>query len=683
MEASPHRGRCSNSKCPRGDAEVQLACRCGENFCTEACWIQFWHAGHQHSCPYAADIVSDASEHCSQRRGAALLASMALTRRKAESFEGAEVEQLRNLERSRSSRFRRAFSQSSKASSWVSLAEAESLPDPEGISPCSCTADDFDVLDKLGAGSCGSVSKVSHKFTGEVYALKTVPLRLVKEKHLHDHIEREVAIQKQLKHPNIVQLYEYFEDKEHVYLLLEFAADGSLFSKIHQQNCLSHAEAASVFTDVSEALAHLHRHGIAHRDLKPENVLLFPGGRAKLADFGWCAQLTSDGRKTFCGTMDYLSPEMVSQEPHDHRVDIWALGVLLYEMLTGDPPFAGRNNAHVLGRILSVDIIMPVSIPEGAADLIHALLKASPQERLTLDAALKWAWLKDMRTDPLETEEEVAIPVDALECSESTERLLLEVPSAMHLYPQPKSSSRRNSPRAELGEGAGWLPCKLGEPDVLNPGQPFLLARQSSKSFKGSKSKDCFGSALRPYQANWEVPSCEAASGLSPDHCAAGGPKEKGSFAGGAFLLSSCLKPASGLQLRHEDSSLSLCGAVPKVQSWADTDLYVSVRSWVRQAEPALSYGKEVDPALSMSKASGSEVARRQHNSSLDSSLACSPPQSLSTFSESSQLSFDCVDSVDADAATDTEGDARNLAMPFYTEGCTTKANATKARVIK
>eukprot|EP00913_Durusdinium_trenchii_P027694 g25969.t2 len=80
----------------------------------------------------------------------------------------------------------------------------------------------------------------------------------------------------------------------------------------------------------------------------------------------------------------------------------------------------------------------------------------------------------------------------------------------MHLYPQPKSSSRRNSPRAELGEGAGWLPCKLGEPDVLNPGQPFLLARQSSKSFKGSKSKDCFGSALRPYQANWEVPSCEA-----------------------------------------------------------------------------------------------------------------------------------------------------------------------------
>eukprot|EP00913_Durusdinium_trenchii_P008019 g7521.t2 len=202
----------------------------------------------------------------------------------------------------------------------------------------------------------------------------------------------------------------------------------------------------------------------------------------------------------------------------------------------------------------------------------------------------------------------------------------------------------------------------------------------------------------------------QAASGLSPDHCAAGGPKEKGSFAGGAFLLSSCLKPASGLQLRHEDSSLSLCGAVPKVQSWADTDLYVSVRSWVRQAEPALSYGKErriqmawcvfrwfwclpvaarklrrqeVDPALSMSKASGSEVARRQHNSSLDSSLACSPPQSLSTFSESSQLSFDCVDSVDADAATDTEGDARNLAMPFYTEGCTTKANATKARVIK
>ena len=319
-----------------------------------------------------------------------------------------------------SSRFRRTLSQSSKASSWVSLVEAESLPDPEkeDTCPCSCSTEDFEFLAALGAGSCGSVSKVSHKFTGEIYALKAIQRRL-QNHHLQEYIVREVATQKQLKHPNIVKLYEHFQDEENVYLLLEFAPEGSLYSKIRAQHSLAHAEAASVFVDVSEALAHLHRHGIAHRDLKPENVLLFPGGRAKLADFGWCAELTNDGRKTFCGTMDYLSPEMVSQRPHDHRVDIWGLGVLLYEMMTGDPPFAGRNNAQVLECILSADLIMPVSMPEGAADLIHALLKVNPEERLTLSAALCWPWLQKMRTDPLETDDEVAIPLDDREVTET------------------------------------------------------------------------------------------------------------------------------------------------------------------------------------------------------------------------------------------------------------------------
>ena len=358
-----------------------------------------------------ASIVFAALEQSSQRQGAALLASLALTRRRM------EPDDVKAQRRYQSSRFRRTLSQSSKASSWVSLAEAESLPDPdkEDTCPCSCSTEDFEFLAALGKGSCGSVSKVSHKFTGEIYALKAIQRLRVREHQLQEYVVREVATQKQLKHPNIVKLYEHFQDEENLYLLLEFAPEGSLYSKIRAQHSLAHAEAASVFVDVSEALAHLHKHGVAHRDLKPENVLLFPGGRAKLADFGWCAELTKDGRKTFCGTMDYLSPEMVSQRPHDHRVDIWGLGVLLYEMMTGDPPFAGMNNVQVLECILSANFIMPVSMPDGAADLIHALLKVNPEERLSLSAALCWPWLQKMRTDPLETDDEVAIPIDDTE----------------------------------------------------------------------------------------------------------------------------------------------------------------------------------------------------------------------------------------------------------------------------
>jgi len=555
------------------------------------------------------------------------------------------------LQLNQSSRFRRAFSQSSKASSWVSLAEAESLPDPDDAT--------------LGAGSCGTVAKVSHKFTGEIFALKAIQQRWVKEKHLEEYVEREVATQKQLKHPNIVKLHEHFEDEEYVYLLLEFAPDGSLYSKIRAQHCLAHAEAASIFVDVSEALVHLHRHGTAHRDLKPENVLLFPGGRAKLADFGWCAQLTNDGRKTFCGTMDYLSPEMVSQQPHDHRVDVWALGVLLYEMLTGDPPFSGRSTAHILERILTVDLIMPVSMPEGAADLIHALLKVDPGERLSLNAALKWPWLQDMRTDPLETDEEMAIPVDAVECTEP----LPMVPAAMHRQPQPKSSSRRNSPR--FNEGA--LPSEgLAHPVPL-PRDPDCDGKVQFRTKKRSKSKRCFGSALRPYHADWELPPNEAkTSSLHSAHSAQEG-----------FLLSTCLEPASGLQLRHRSETApemrESSGSEP-VQSWADTDLYTSLRSWVRQVQPAHEFGKDLDEVLGV-KATDAEIRTRCRTSSVDISTG-SPPQSLSGSSESSHPNWDCTD---ADASTDMEGEARCLPMAesIHVGGYEMMAPATKARVFR
>mmetsp|Transcript_59397 Transcript_59397/g.141674 ORF Transcript_59397/g.141674 Transcript_59397/m.141674 type:complete len:645 (+) Transcript_59397:47-1981(+) len=630
--------QCSNPKCSRREAveEAALACRCGDSFCTEACWIQGWHAGHQSRCPCAAEIISEAAEHRSQRRGAALLASLALTRWNEKHAEAKAP----RLHRNESSRSRFARSQSSKASSWVSLAEAEadSLPDPEkGECPWGCSADDFERLAELGAGSCGTVTKVSHKFTGEVFALKTIQRQLVQDNKLQEHVAREVATQQKLKHPNIVRLCEYFEDSDQIYLLLEFAPEGSLFSKIRAQNCIAHAEAASIFVDVTSALIHLHRHGIAHRDLKPENVLLFPD-RAKLADFGWCAELTRDGRKTFCGTMDYLSPEMVSRQPHDHRVDIWALGVLLYEMLVGQPPFQGRNNAHALQRILSVDLVMPTALPEGAAALIQALMQATPEDRPSLEAALRWPWLQDTTSD-----DEMAIPVEAAECSEET--FPVQVP-AMHL--QPKCVSQRCQTSEASGQRASSLTRSC--PAQVTPAQT-LQANAKRKSSKQNSS--AFGGALRPYHADWVLPAHEEKNASQKQE--------------GAFLLSSCLKPASGLQLRCDEDPPATGNAV----AWVDTELYSSIRSWVRQ-EQEQAIGKESD-AGSRAQAWG-QARTRPQNSSVDMSQPFS--QRLSGSSMSS--AWDCGD---ADASTDVEGDWRSLppSGSIHAAGCAA-ASATKAK---
>ncbi|CAK9080113.1 ABC transporter G family member 22 (ABC transporter ABCG.22), partial [Durusdinium trenchii] len=158
---------------------------------------------------------------------------------------------------------------------------------------------------------------------------------------------------------------------------------------------LEEAKLDRYFVDVALALCHLHSHTIVHRDLKPENILMCGTSpmKAKLADFGWCAELQKDARTTFCGTWDYLSPEMVENQPHDSGVDIWAIGILLFEMLTGRAPFAASSQVKVVNRIINVDLQVPSSVPPLAADLMQKLIKRLPHERLGLKDALKSPWV--------------------------------------------------------------------------------------------------------------------------------------------------------------------------------------------------------------------------------------------------------------------------------------------------
>lgn len=246
--------------------------------------------------------------------------------------------------------------------------------------------------DPLGAGAYGSVTKVTHKATGEAFAMKAIPRKKVLEHQVVPYLLREVRTHAKLRHPNIIQLHYYFEDETHIYILLEFAPGGSLFSLLRKRRSFPEAQAAKLWLDVARALDFLHRNGIVHRDLKPENILMCGNQDvAKLADFGWCAEISRDGdaRNTFCGTWDYLSPEMVQSEPHDHRVDVWACGVLLYELLTGRAPFAAPNQVKAMQRVVNVDLKLPPNVSPDAGDLIKKLLVKEPEERLSLKEAAR------------------------------------------------------------------------------------------------------------------------------------------------------------------------------------------------------------------------------------------------------------------------------------------------------
>lgn len=279
-------------------------------------------------------------------------------------------------------------------------AEAEAVTEWKGVCqsrPSRYSLECFEHLCDLGSGACGSVTKVMEKETQEIFALKAIEKSRVAQHRLQDHVLREVETQRGLDHPNVVRLYDCFEDEQRVYLLLEYAPGGHLFSRIQKCGRLPDPEAAAIFVDVVRALVDLHERGIIHRDLKPENVLLFPRGHAKLADFGWCAELQSAGRMTFCGTMDYLSPEMVSRQLHDHRVDTWAVGVLLYEMLVGSPPFYAKSTNQSIQRILSADLRFPDSLSADAKELIQSLLQVEPGKRMALGDAATHRWVQEAR----------------------------------------------------------------------------------------------------------------------------------------------------------------------------------------------------------------------------------------------------------------------------------------------
>lgn len=197
------------------------------------------------------------------------------------------------------------------------------------------------------------------------------------------------------RHPNILHLYNYFYDDTRIYLILEYAPGGELYKELQRNEQLDQQRTATIIQELSDALTYCHEKKVIHRDIKPENLLLGLNGEVKISDFGWSVHTPSLRRKTMCGTLDYLPPEMIEQKPYNEMVDLWCIGVLCYELLVGKPPFESSTSSETFRRICKVDFKFPSSVPAGAQDLISKLLRYHPSERLSLAQVLKHPWVRE------------------------------------------------------------------------------------------------------------------------------------------------------------------------------------------------------------------------------------------------------------------------------------------------
>lgn len=258
---------------------------------------------------------------------------------------------------------------------------------------------DFEKDKEIGKGGFGLVWKVTHKKTQKVYCIKVIEKSGIIQQKLEAQMNREIEIMYILNHPHCLRLKNHFEDDQNFYLVMPLAHKGQLYRVLRKFRKFDERTAAQILRETISALQYLHsfKPPIIHRDIKPENLLLNNGGRVLLADFGWSNFSDGDVRKTFCGTPEYIAPEMLLKKGHDTRVDIWSIGVLMFELLAGYSPFVAKSNQDLYQNIRRLKIQWPKDMPPLAKNLIGKILKLNPLDRPSLQEILDHQWFKQTK----------------------------------------------------------------------------------------------------------------------------------------------------------------------------------------------------------------------------------------------------------------------------------------------
>jgi calcium/calmodulin-dependent protein kinase I len=253
---------------------------------------------------------------------------------------------------------------------------------------------------ELGSGAFSIVKSGQHKQTGESFAIKIVTKsKLTQEDETA--LKDEIAVLKELKHPNIIQLYDVYEERDFYYLVTEQMAGGELFDRIVQKSYYNEKEARDVCKILFEAMAYCHSHKVAHRDLKPENLLLLSSdndSNIKIADFGFAKKCPKPQcLKTQCGTPGYVAPEILEGIPYDTQADMWSLGVIVYILLGGYPPFIEQNQRELFRKIRKGQFEFHDEywgqVSKEAKHLISSLLTVHPTKRMDGPDSLTDKWI--------------------------------------------------------------------------------------------------------------------------------------------------------------------------------------------------------------------------------------------------------------------------------------------------
>ncbi|KIY50513.1 kinase-like protein [Fistulina hepatica ATCC 64428] len=258
--------------------------------------------------------------------------------------------------------------------------------------------DDFEMMRVLGKGCAGKVLLVKHRSTSELYALKAITKRHVLAHQELQHTLTEQAVLKRMaaadKDPFVVKLWWSFHDKENLFLVMDFHPGGDLATQLARWGRLGRDRARFYAAEIVEGVEGLHAAGVIYRDLKPENILIAGDGHIVLTDFGLSKEFpqraivstsrATETTTTFCGTAEYLAPEVIQGLPYSYEVDWWSFGTMLYEMLTGITPFWAQNHSDMYVRVLQDELTFPDdrSIDHDTKSLLRGLLQRNPALRI-------------------------------------------------------------------------------------------------------------------------------------------------------------------------------------------------------------------------------------------------------------------------------------------------------------
>ena len=256
--------------------------------------------------------------------------------------------------------------------------------------------DNKDEIKTIGSGSFGKVYLSKNILDNKIYAIKHMDKnKLIKLLHSLKGIYHEIDIQSRIEHENIIKILYAYEDKESFDLVMEYAQNGNLFHYIRKNNGLNELQSFQLFIQVVNAVNFLHKNDLIHRDIKPENILLFNNEKdknnflVKLCDFGWCVKLDGETRKTFCGTTEYMSPELIEHRGYNKEIDVWSLGILLYEMIHGYSPFRPNkpkfNEKDVFENIKKHNLKFGKKVSERCKNLIYNLLAFNKNKRYKVE----------------------------------------------------------------------------------------------------------------------------------------------------------------------------------------------------------------------------------------------------------------------------------------------------------